>query len=66
MTQAQEMFQRDEASQGLGMELIEDAQGRARVRMPVTAAMVNGHGTAHGGYIFLLAESPGRSREIRP
>lgn len=31
--------------------------GRARVRMPITEAMVNGHRIAHGGYIFALADS---------
>jgi acyl-CoA thioesterase len=31
--------------------------GRATVRMTVTDAMVNGLGTAHGGYLFLLADA---------
>lgn len=52
-----QMFERDEASRGLGIELIEAAGGQARVRMRVTTAMVNGHGTAHGGYVFLLADT---------
>jgi acyl-CoA thioesterase len=52
-----QMFERDEASRGLGIELITAADGEARVRMRVTAAMVNGHGTAHGGYVFLLADT---------
>ena len=51
------MFDRDRASRGLGMELVEAADGRARVRMTVTAAMVNGHAIAHGGYVFLLADT---------
>jgi acyl-CoA thioesterase len=33
------------------------AAGAATVSMLVTAAMVNGHGTCHGGYIFTLADS---------
>jgi acyl-CoA thioesterase len=51
------MFERDEASRGLGIELIEAAGGQARVRMRVTPAMTNGHGMAHGGYVFLLADT---------
>ena len=51
------MFDRDPASRGLGMELLEAGDGRARVRMTVTAAMVNGHAIAHGGYVFLLADT---------
>jgi len=31
--------------------------GRATARMRVTADMTNGHGIAHGGYIFLLADT---------
>jgi acyl-CoA thioesterase len=56
-TAAHEMFDRDEASRGLGIELLDAGKGQARVRMTVTAAMVNGHGTAHGGYVFLLADT---------
>jgi acyl-CoA thioesterase len=56
-TAAHDMFDRDEASRGLGIELLDAGKGQARVRMTVTAAMVNGHGTAHGGYVFLLADT---------
>ena len=31
--------------------------GTAVLSMAVTEAMVNGHGTCHGGFIFLLADS---------
>ncbi|QMU73858.1 hydroxyphenylacetyl-CoA thioesterase PaaI [Streptacidiphilus sp. P02-A3a] len=51
------MFAADRASRGLGMELLEAGTGRAVLRMTVTGAMVNGHGTAHGGFLFLLADS---------
>jgi acyl-CoA thioesterase len=54
---AQEMFERDAASRGLGIELVEAGDGRATVRMRVTDAMVNGHAIAHGGYVFLLADT---------
>ncbi len=51
------MFDRDAASRGLGMVLLEAGNGQARVRMTITAAMVNGHAIAHGGYLFLLADT---------
>jgi acyl-CoA thioesterase len=54
---AQRMFSADEASRALGIELLETGGGTARLRMTVTDAMVNGHGIAHGGYVFLLADS---------
>lgn len=54
---AYEMFDADDASRALGIELVSAADGRAVARMRVTAAMVNGHGIAHGGYVFLLADT---------
>jgi acyl-CoA thioesterase len=51
------MFDDDVASRGLGMELLSVGDGRAVVRMAVTASMVNGHAIAHGGYVFLLADT---------
>ncbi|MFL6141368.1 MAG: hydroxyphenylacetyl-CoA thioesterase PaaI [Labedaea sp.] len=51
------MWDEDVASRSLGMELVQAAPGRAVVRMPVTDAMINGHDVAHGGYLFLLADS---------
>jgi acyl-CoA thioesterase len=54
---AERMFAADQASQALGIELVEVSAGHAVLRMKVTAAMVNGHGLAHGGYVFLLADS---------
>ncbi|WP_119295142.1 hydroxyphenylacetyl-CoA thioesterase PaaI [Streptomyces sp. YIM 130001] len=51
------MFAADKASHGMGIELLEIAAGTALVRMTVTADMTNGHGTAHGGYIFALADT---------
>ncbi|HEY0314217.1 MAG TPA: hydroxyphenylacetyl-CoA thioesterase PaaI [Allosphingosinicella sp.] len=40
-----------------GIAIEEAREGYARVRMAVTAAMLNGHGTAHGGMLFALADS---------
>jgi acyl-CoA thioesterase len=51
------MFDADMASRGLGMELLDVGNGAALVRMRVGPAMVNGHGIAHGGYVFLLADT---------
>jgi acyl-CoA thioesterase len=56
-TAAHDMFDRDAASRGLGMELVSAEDGQALVRMRVTDAMVNGHAMAHGGYVFLLADT---------
>jgi acyl-CoA thioesterase len=54
---ARAMWAADVASAGLGMELLSLDVGRARLRMTVTAAMVNGHAIAHGGFVFALADS---------
>ncbi len=54
---AHELFDRDTASMGLGIELLDAGPGRASVRMTVTGAMLNGHAFAHGGYVFLLADT---------
>ncbi|MDJ1130974.1 hydroxyphenylacetyl-CoA thioesterase PaaI [Streptomyces iconiensis] len=51
------MLAADRASNALGIELVESGEGFARLRMAVTGAMVNGHGTAHGGYLFLFADT---------
>ena len=51
------MFERDPASQALGMLLDEIRPGYARMTMTVRADMLNGHATCHGGYIFMLADS---------
>ena len=39
------------------MQVVEVSPGRARLRMTIADTMVNGHGIAHGGYVFLLADS---------
>lgn len=51
------MYADDEASRALGMVLDSVSPGQATVRMTVTDTMTNGHGTCHGGYVFLLADS---------
>ena len=54
---AQAMFAEDVASKALGIDLVEADGGRAVARLTVTGQMVNGHAIAHGGYIFLLADT---------
>ncbi len=51
------MYERDPASQALGMTLDAIRPGFARMRMRVREDMLNGHGTCHGGFIFMLADS---------
>jgi acyl-CoA thioesterase len=40
-----------------GVEIEEAREGYARIRMTLTAAMLNGHGIAHGGIVFALADT---------
>jgi acyl-CoA thioesterase len=54
---AARMFDADAASRALGIELLEVGDGRALTRMTITGLMVNGHDIAHGGYVFLLADT---------
>jgi acyl-CoA thioesterase len=54
---AVEMMARDGASAALGIEVVEVRPGYARVTMPVGDRQINGHGIAHGGYVFLLADT---------
>ena len=54
---AEAMWKDDDASQGLGMEILDIKAGQATLAMTVKPHMVNGHGIAHGGFIFLLADS---------
>jgi acyl-CoA thioesterase len=54
---AQRMYAADRASQALGIEIAEVEPGRATATMTITAEMVNGHAIAHGGYVFLLADT---------
>ena len=52
------MFAADSASRDfMQMELLACEPGRARMRMTVREAMLNGHQICHGGLIFTLADS---------
>jgi acyl-CoA thioesterase len=57
VTGARAMFAADTASRAAGIELLSEGRGRAEVAMTVRPDMVNGHGIAHGGYVFLLADT---------
>jgi acyl-CoA thioesterase len=54
---AEIMWRDDNASKWLGMKVEEVRSGYARMSMPVTQNMVNGHNLCHGGLIFTLADS---------
>jgi acyl-CoA thioesterase len=51
------MLERDAAARALGIELVETGAGSATVRMTVRPDMLNGHGTCHGGMMFMLADT---------
>jgi acyl-CoA thioesterase len=51
------MWKEDDASKGLGMEIVDIGPGRATLTMTVRPEMVNGQHMAHGGFIFTLADS---------
>ena len=51
------LYERDRASQALGMAIIAMRPGFARLTMKVRADMVNGHELCHGGLLFTLADS---------
>ncbi|CUX56965.1 hydroxyphenylacetyl-CoA thioesterase PaaI [Rhizobium oryzihabitans] len=54
---AKAMWDDDNATRHLGMELLAVAPGEATITMTIAETMTNGHGTCHGGYIFTLADS---------
>ena len=54
---AETLWAEDRASRELGMEIVSVGPGAATLAMTVREAMTNGHGTAHGGFIFALADS---------
>jgi acyl-CoA thioesterase len=54
---ARQLYDRDVASQALGIALTDAGHGTATVTMTVTPQMLQGHGTCHGGYLFLLADT---------
>lgn len=51
------MYADDNAARAQGIEVLEVKPGYARVRMRVRKEHTNSHGTCHGGFIFLLADT---------
>jgi acyl-CoA thioesterase len=54
---AQAMYDADDASRHLGIQISDIAPGHATARMQVRDTMLNGHAICHGGYVFLLADT---------
>ena len=63
---ADAMWQHDDASRGLGMEIVEIKPGQATLAMTIKPQMVNGQRIAHGGFIFTLADFGLRLRLQQP
>jgi len=51
------LYDADTAARAIGIELADVSIGRAVLRLRITESMINGHGLAHGGYVFLLADT---------
>ena len=51
------MMAKDAFSQWLGIEVLEIAPRRSKLRMTVRAEMINGFGVTHGGIVYSLADS---------
>ena len=54
---ADEMLAREGTGPAWGVEIEEVREGYARIRMRLTAAMLNGHRKAHGGMVYALADT---------
>ena len=51
------MYEKDAASQSLGISVEVTGVGQAETRVEVTSDMINGFDVCHGGYIFTLADT---------
>jgi acyl-CoA thioesterase len=51
------MLQGDQATRGLGIQVLAVGPGSATLAMAVRADMLNGHAICHGGFIATLADS---------
>ena len=54
---AASLYPRDTTAQKLGMQIEAIGMGWSKVSMAIDECMLNGHGVAHGGYIFTLADT---------
>ena len=50
-------FRADRGAQAAGIELVESGRGDARTALTIRPEQANSHGSAHGGVIFLLADT---------
>jgi acyl-CoA thioesterase len=57
MDPVEEMMQADAASRALGITVVDAGPGTAATRMTVRPDMVNGHGIAHGAFVFAVADT---------
>ena len=57
LSAAEAMLARDRASASLGMTAISCVPGLAVVEMTVRDDMLNGHGVAHGAFVFAVADT---------
>jgi acyl-CoA thioesterase len=55
--QARAMLAADRSLEGLGIQVLRASEGRATAVLRVTPEMANGHGIAHGGLVFALADT---------
>ncbi|MBS1641996.1 MAG: hydroxyphenylacetyl-CoA thioesterase PaaI [Bacteroidetes bacterium] len=53
----EQMLGNDKFSQWLGISILEIKEGYSKISMVVRNEMLNGHGIAHGGITFSLADS---------
>jgi acyl-CoA thioesterase len=54
---ADRLWAEDDAAKENGISVNMVGPGEASLSMMVTRAMTNGHGIAHGGFVFLLADT---------
>jgi len=54
---ARAMLAAEGTGQAWGIEIEEAREGYARIRMTLTADMLNGHRKAHGGMVYALADT---------
>lgn len=54
---ARSMLAADRSLEGLGIQVLRASEGRATAVLRVTPEMANGHGIAHGGLVFALADT---------
>lgn len=51
------MYRGDACAKVMGMSIEKVEDGFAQLKMPITAQMLNGHNTCHGGQLFSLADT---------